>query len=64
VIALEPEFILPQDGVAKQDREQQAAKRWIRHNGQRFKSWQFTIKIENSCILFSSLDGLNSSSYA
>ena len=26
---LEPEFITPQDGHAKQDCEQQAAKRWI-----------------------------------
>jgi hypothetical protein len=43
VIALEPEFILPQDGVAKQDCEQQAAKRWIRRNAKRFKPWQVTI---------------------
>ena len=37
VIALEPEFILPQDGVEKQDCEQQAAKRWVRRNASRFK---------------------------
>ena len=30
VLALEPEFITPQDGQAKQDCEQEAAKRWIR----------------------------------
>jgi len=43
VIALEPEFILPQDGVEKQDCEQQAAKRWIRRNAHRFQPWQLTI---------------------
>jgi hypothetical protein len=30
VLALEPEFITPQDGHAKQDCEQEAAKRWVR----------------------------------
>jgi hypothetical protein len=30
VLALEPEFITPQDGQAKQDCEQEAAKRWVR----------------------------------
>jgi len=35
VIALEPEFIVPQDGHDKQDCEQAAAKRWInQHAGQ------------------------------
>ncbi len=43
VIALEPEFILPQDGVEKQDCEQQAAKRWVRRNAHRFQPWQLTI---------------------
>lgn len=43
VIALEPEFILPQDGVEKQDCEQQAAKRWVRRNATRFKPQQVTI---------------------
>jgi len=43
VIALEPEFILPQDGVEKQDCEQQAAKRWVRRNASRFKPRQVTI---------------------
>ena len=43
VIALEPEFILPQDGAEKQDCEQQAAKRWVRRNASRFKAWQVTI---------------------
>lgn len=32
VIALEPEFILPQDGAVKQDCELNAAKRWIERN--------------------------------
>ena len=32
VIALEPEFITPQDGSAKQDCELNAAKRWIQRN--------------------------------
>lgn len=43
VIALEPEFILPQDGVEKQDCEQQAAKRWVRRNAHRFKPQQVTL---------------------
>ncbi len=30
VLTLEPEFITPQDGHAKQDCEQEAAKRWVR----------------------------------
>ncbi len=30
VLVLEPEFITPQDGHAKQDCEQEAAKRWVR----------------------------------
>lgn len=32
VIALEPEFVTPQDGSAKQDCELNAAKRWIQRN--------------------------------
>ena len=32
VLALEPEFITPQDGHAKQDCEQEAAKRWVRQH--------------------------------
>jgi hypothetical protein len=32
VIALEPEFVLPQDGAKKQDCEINAAKRWIERN--------------------------------
>ncbi len=43
VIALEPEFILPQDGAKKQDCEQQAAKRWVRRNASRFKAHEVTI---------------------
>ena len=33
VIALEPEYILPQDGKEKQDCEIEAAKRWVEQNG-------------------------------
>jgi hypothetical protein len=33
VIALEPEFIRPQDGHEKQDCEIQAAKRWVEQHG-------------------------------
>lgn len=43
VIALEPEFMLPQDGTEKQDCEQQAVKRWIRRNANRFQPQQLTI---------------------
>jgi len=43
VIALEPEFIAPQDGHDKQDCEQQAIKRWVKRNAWRFAPWQVTI---------------------
>lgn len=43
VIALEPEFITPQDGVEKQDCEQKAAKRWIERNAWRFPPEQMTV---------------------
>jgi hypothetical protein len=43
VIALEPEFITPQDGHDKQDCEQQAIKRWVTRNAQRFEPWQVTV---------------------
>src|SRR5271166_1113475 len=36
VIPLEPEFIVPQDGAAKQDCENMAAKRWLATHGQRY----------------------------
>ncbi len=42
VIALEPEFITPQDGHDKQDCEQQAIKRWVKRNVQRVDPWQVT----------------------
>lgn len=42
VIALEPEFITPQDGHDKQDCEQQAIKRWVKRNAERFEPWQVT----------------------
>jgi hypothetical protein len=43
VICLEPEFITPQDGHEKQDCEQEASKRWIERNAQRFEPWRVTI---------------------
>jgi len=43
VIPLEPEFILPQDGIEKQDCEQQAVKRWLARNAVRFAPWSVTI---------------------
>lgn len=43
VICLEPEFITPQDGQAKQDCEQQAIKRWITRNATRFAPGSVTI---------------------
>jgi hypothetical protein len=36
VIPLEPEFIVPQDGAAKQDCENRAAKRWLATHGPRY----------------------------
>jgi hypothetical protein len=43
VIALDPEFITPQDGHDKQDCEQQAIKRWVKRHVPRFAPWQVTI---------------------
>jgi hypothetical protein len=43
VVNLEPEFIQPQDGVEKQDCEQNAIKRWIQRNGQRLPAQRTTI---------------------
>ncbi len=43
VICVEPEFITPQDGHAKQDCEQQAIKRWIKRNAARFAPESVTI---------------------
>lgn len=43
VVCLEPEFITPQDGHAKQDCEQQAIKRWVERHAQRFPDWGVTI---------------------
>lgn len=42
VIALEPEFIQPQDGAEKQDCEQNAMKRWIEKHSQRFAPFSVT----------------------
>ena len=43
VIALAPEFILPQDGHEKQDCENAAAKRWIQGGGKKYSSLGVTI---------------------
>lgn len=43
VIALPPEFILPQDGDRKQDCEHKAAKRWITRHGKEYDSLHVTI---------------------
>jgi len=43
VIALEPEFIVPQDGHTKQDCEREAAKRWINHIGGDYSSADVTL---------------------
>ena len=43
VIALQPEFITPQDGHKKQDCENAAAKRWIRRHSQEYNKFGFTI---------------------
>ena len=43
VVCLDPEFITPQDGHEKQDCEQQAIKRWVERNSQRFEPWSVTI---------------------
>jgi hypothetical protein len=42
VLALEPEFVTPQDGHDKQDCEQQAIKRWLTRNAERFEDWSVT----------------------
>jgi len=43
VIALEPEFIVPQDGHDKQDCEQAAAKRWINEHAEQYASKKVTL---------------------
>jgi hypothetical protein len=43
VIALEPEYILPQDGKEKQDCEIEAAKRWVDKNGDFYAQQGVTI---------------------
>jgi len=43
VIALEPEFITPQDGTEKQDCEINAAKRWITRNALHFAGCHVTV---------------------
>jgi len=47
VLALEPEFITPQDGHGKQDCEQQAIKRWVKRNAERFEPWQVTVMTDD-----------------
>jgi hypothetical protein len=43
VIALQPEFIKPQDGDKKQDCEHKAAKRWIKSHGKKYAKLGTTI---------------------
>jgi hypothetical protein len=43
VIALEPEFVRPQDGAEKQDCELRAAERWLRRNAGRFAPGSVTL---------------------
>jgi hypothetical protein len=43
VIALEPAFILPQDGQEKQDCELRATERWLKRNAQRFPAGSVTV---------------------
>jgi hypothetical protein len=43
VIALEPEFIVPQDGHKKQDCERAAAKRWLEQHGSRYAGLKATL---------------------
>ena len=43
VIALEPEFIVPQDGHEKQDCERAAAKRWLEQYGSRYAAFKATL---------------------
>lgn len=43
VIALEPEFIVPQDGQEKQDCERAAAKRWLEQYGTRYAALKATV---------------------
>ena len=47
VIALEPEFITPQDGHEKQDCEQAAAKRWINEHAEQYAPKKVTISTDD-----------------
>jgi hypothetical protein len=47
VIALEPEFITPQDGHEKQDCEQAAAKRWINEHAEQYAFKKVTISADD-----------------
>lgn len=43
VVSLEPEFIWPQDGSKKEDCEQNAIKRWVERNHNRFAPYTLTV---------------------
>lgn len=47
VIALEPEFITPQDGHDKQDCEQAAAKRWVNNHAEQYAAQKVTISADD-----------------
>src|SRR4029077_7689473 len=46
VIALAPEYIMPQDGHAKQDCEQAAGKRWVQNNAATLVSHHVTLLVD------------------
>lgn len=43
VISLAPEYIVPQDGSAKQDCERMAAKRWVEQHAAQFKPYSVSV---------------------
>jgi hypothetical protein len=43
VLPLEPEFVVPQDGQAKQDCELSAGTRWLQRWGTQLKAWRTTV---------------------
>ena len=48
VLPLEPEFIVPQDGHKKQDRETAAAKRWLAKFGARYRLLGITMAMTST----------------
>ena len=52
VIPLAPEFVRPQDGVAKQDCELNAAKRWLAAWGDDYSSPIQVVEFLNTSLIF------------